>query len=238
MNKKIADYLKNNPPFVIEITLNAADKEHYELISQVECSYEKTIEGLNSILERKLPLKIKTQVTRDNLKELPRIKKFIESLGQKFMPTTFLHARLNKDITPCTWRIPPYEAFSLYRKKPITPDDCQFLSLSKTRKPQVYLFNCTISGGDGIYVDPSGNIVPCNCIREPKINLLKEDIKEAKEKILDWARTRTFTKKSECKGCSFRNRCLSCPGKALLEKKSLEGRIEWFCQLARLIAKK
>jgi len=115
MTERVADYLKKNPPFVIEITLNATSKELYEFISQIKGSYDKTMEGLNLILERRLPLKIKTQVTQDNLKELPKIKEFIENLEQKFRPDTFLHARLDGDITPCSLRIKPEEVIRLNR---------------------------------------------------------------------------------------------------------------------------
>ncbi len=245
MTKRVADYLKKNPSFVIEITLNATSKELYEFISQIKGSYDKAMEGLNLILERRLPLKIKTQVTKDNLKGLPKIKEFIENLGQKFRPSTFLHARLDRDITPCNLRISPQEVLSLEKRDNINSKEKCFSIDNNRPNTQNRLnagnqesndfFNCAITGSDGIHIDPYGNIIPCNCIREPKINLLKEDIKEAQEKILNWIRTRDFTKELECRNCSLRNRCYNCPGKALLEKKSLEGIVEWFCELVHLI---
>jgi len=104
MTKEIIKYLKKKPPFVIEMTMNAVTKESYEKISQVEGSFEKVMQGLNLILKAKLPLKIKTQITRDNLGEIPDIKKFIEGSSLKFRPSYDLHARLNGDLTPCNLR--------------------------------------------------------------------------------------------------------------------------------------
>ncbi len=252
MTKRVADYLKKNPPFVIEITLNATSKELYEFISQIKGSYGKAMKGLNLILERRLPLKIKTQVTKDNLRELPKIKEFIEKLGQKFRPGTILHARLDGDINPCSLRIKPEEVIRLDRGLNLDSieEECKSTDnqINKSNEQNElneqsglseqnnYFFPCAISSGDSLNIDPYGNIVPCGCIREPKINLLKEDIKEAQEEILNCIRTRNFTKELECRNCSLRNLCYSCPGKALLEKKSLEGIVEWFCELAHLVA--
>ena len=238
MTKRIADYLKKNPPFVIELTLNGVTREAYERISGVRGSFEKTRKGLNLILERKLPLKIKTQVTKDNLEELPKIKEFIENLGLNFRPSAFLHARLDGNLTPCSLRIPPQEVLSLDgKKKRLVDDDCG-LSLHATRSTlHAHLFRCAIGGGDGVNIDPYGNLIPCNCIREPKESLFKESIEKANKIILNWVRNRTSTTNSKCKGCLIKDLCYNCPGKAWLEEGDLEEPVEWFCQLAHLAVK-
>lgn len=234
MNKKIAEYLKDKSPFVIEITLNAVTEDLYERMSQVKGSFAKAMNGINLILKANLPLKIKTQVTKDNLRELPKIKKFVESLGLKFRPSVFLHSRLNGDLVPCNLRISPQEVLSLNGNKRAPIDDCELLPQTAHRTPHTAFFRCAIGGGDGIYIDPYGNTFPCDCIRKSKINLLKEDVEEAQDKVLDWVRTRYFANNSKCQSCSIRNTCFNCPGKALLETGDLEGRVDWFCALAHL----
>jgi len=87
MTEEIADALKKSPPFVIEITLNAVTRDRYELISRVKGSFERAMDGIRMITERGLPLKIKTLVTRDNLEDVPRIKKYVERLGLDFKPS-------------------------------------------------------------------------------------------------------------------------------------------------------
>lgn len=235
MNKKIAKHLRNNPLFVIEMTLNAVTEDLYEKISGVKGSFAKIMRGINLILKANLPLKIKTQVTKDNFRELPQLKKFVQSLGLKFRPSVFLHSRLNRDLVPANLRISPQEVLSLNGNKKLSVDDCDSLTNHERCPTNHELFRCAIAGGDGIHIDPYGNIVPCNCIREPKVNLLKEDIKEAQKNILNWVRTRHFTNHSQCQACSLRNICYNCPGKALLETGNLEGKINWHCDLAHLV---
>jgi radical SAM protein with 4Fe4S-binding SPASM domain len=251
LNKRILDYLRENPPFVIEITLNAVTEDLYERISGVKGSFSKVMQGINLILKENLALKIKTQITKDNLNQLPKIKQFIEKLGLKFRPSTFLHSRLNGDLTPAHLRISPQEVLSLNGHKRLSMDDCELLlktengsinspslepsrAQSRDRTPNTAIFRCAIGGGDGIHIDPYGNTFPCNCIRKPKVNLLKEDIEGAHKKILSWVRTRNFIDNSKCQSCSIRDSCYNCPGKAGLETGDLEGRIGWFCELAHL----
>jgi radical SAM protein with 4Fe4S-binding SPASM domain len=243
MTKEIADYLAKRPPFVIEITLNAVTRETYEEISQVKGSYDKVMDGLKMITQRKLPLKIKTQVTKDNLEELPKIKEFVENLGLNFRPSAFLHARLDGDLFPVSLRINPKEVITLKKIYNLeeTEETCNTdVSGSAPFDKQINrhdnsLFNCAILGGDGINIDPYGNMFACMCIRKPSINLIKENIKEAHKIILGWVKTKKFNTNSLCKNCAIIEYCYRCPGKALLETKSLEKPIDWFCNLAHLV---
>jgi len=128
MNKRIVSYLRDGPPFVIEITLNAVTEDLYERISRVKGSFSKVMDGIDLILKAKLPLKIKTQITKDNIEQLPKIKQFIENLGLRFRPSVFLHSRLNGDLTPTDLRISPQEILSLNGNKRSSMDDCELLS--------------------------------------------------------------------------------------------------------------
>jgi len=218
MTNDIAKYLKKKPPFIIEMTLNAVTKETYEKISQVKDSFRKVMDGINSILKAKLPLKIKTQITKDNLEEMPKIRKFIEGLGIRFRPSYDLYARLNGDLTPCSLRILPHG------KNHSADDDCGKHS---------DLFHCVIGGGDGIQIDPYGNIFACNLIRRPAFNLLKVDIDYARDKLLPLVRNRKFVTDSRCNGCNLREKCDWCPGKAYVETGDMEKPIEYYCELTR-----
>lgn len=234
MTREIAAYLKSSPPFVIEITLNAVEEDSYEKISQVKGSFSKTMKGIDMILGARLPLKIKTQVAKDNLEELPAIKNYVEGLGLKFRRNAFLNAGLNGDPAPYNSRISPEEVLGLSGIKSPLLDDCKESSYHVSRNGYQALFSCAITGGDGVIIDPYGNTFPCNCIREPKVNLLKTDIEKARCKILDWVRTKNLAGDSKCRVCPIRRLCYNCPGKALLEKGSLSEVVDWHCELAHL----
>jgi len=247
MTKEIAQCFRKRPPFVIEMTLNAVTEDVYEKISQVNGSFVEVMQGIDLILKAKLSLKIKTQVIRDNLEELAKIKKFIKGFGLKSWPNTDLYARLDGDVTPCNLRISLQEVLSLGGK---AKTDClnQINASNKHNKNNKisepnglnesgdYLFRCTIGGGDGINIDPYGNTFLCNLIRKPVFNLLKLDVKYAQNKLLSLVRGRKFATDSKCRGCQLREFCLWCPGRAYLETGNMEAPVGYYCQLAKTMA--
>ena len=171
-------------------------------------------------------MKIKTQITKYNSGEISRIRQFIEGLGLKFQPSYDLHARLDGDSMPCNLRILPNE---------IPGPNGDKCAKAKNRIPNATLFRCAIGGGDGIQIDPYGNMFACNLIRKPDFNLLKFDIDYATDKLLSLVRNRKFVTDSRCNGYSLREKCNWCPGRAYLEKGDTEAPIEYYCKLARLM---
>jgi radical SAM protein with 4Fe4S-binding SPASM domain len=241
MTKEIADYLEKRPPFVIEITINSVTKETYEKVTQVKGSYERVMSGLNLIVKKKLPLKVKTMATKQNLEELALIKEFLEERKIKFRPSALLHARLNGDNTPCNLRLQPKEISNIDRLFGVesTKEDDEGAEVYNVHKRKVptnnRIFHCAFGGGDGINLDPYGNMFPCNCIRKPAINFLDSDLQKIKKTIFETFREISnleFNSNSKCRSCGFVDLCLRCPGKALLETGDIEAPIEYFCELA------
>jgi len=228
MTKKIAQYLKRKPPFAIEITLNAVTEKLYEKISQVKGSFKKTMDGIELILKEGLPLKIKTQITKDNLQEFSDIKSFIETLGLKFWPAFDLNPRLNGDLAPCALRIAPQDVLYLTGKKRIS-DDC-------FRQVKSGLFRCSINSGDGFYIGPDGNMFLCNLLRKPNFNLLKVDVEYALNELLSSIRNEKFTTNPKCNNCNLGEFCVNCPGVSYLETGDKEAAIGYYCELARMSA--
>jgi len=245
MTKEIADYLEKKPPLVIEITINGVTKGTYERVTRVKGSYEKAMEGLNLILKKKLPLKVKTMATRQNLEELARIKEFLEERKIRFRPNSLLHARLDRDNTPCSLRIKPREISNIDRLFGVEStkeddDGAEVYNVHKRKRPtNNRVFRCAMGGGDGINLDPYGDMFPCNCIRKPAINFLDSNLEIIKKTISERFReiaNLEFKSGSKCRSCGFVDLCLRCPGKALLETGDMEAPIEYFCELAHLAA--
>src|SRR5438477_10799347 len=66
VNEKIADYLREYPPFAIEITLYGRTRETYEELTQMPGSYERCMRGIRLLLDRELLLKLKSVGTSVN----------------------------------------------------------------------------------------------------------------------------------------------------------------------------
>ncbi len=279
MTEKIADYFKKNMPFVVEITINGASKEVYERVTAVKDSYAKAMTGLEMMLERNIPLKVKTMATKQNLEGLPKIKEFLETKGLKFRPSSLLHARLNSDKAPCNLRLSPEDILGLDRlfgvetlkedeeDSPIQnehkrqfPRICHSEGAKPSASPRgerpknlkerffappyggaqndrvkTRLFRCSAGGGDGINLDPYGNMFICSCIRKPAINFLEAGLPEIEKMRNTFTETANleFKTDSKCRTCGLIGRCHLCPGKALLETGDMEAPVEYFCEMAR-----
>jgi MoaA/NifB/PqqE/SkfB family radical SAM enzyme len=75
---RIADYLAEWRPFSIEITLYGATRETYEALTQIPGSYNRCMNGIRLLLERNLPLKLKTVPTTINKHEVYEMKRLAE----------------------------------------------------------------------------------------------------------------------------------------------------------------
>src|SRR5450755_4534650 len=81
---RVADHLAEYRPFSIEITLYGATRETYETLTRVPGSYDRCMKGIRLLLERGLPLKLKTVPTSINFHEVEDMKRFSEDLGVEF----------------------------------------------------------------------------------------------------------------------------------------------------------
>lgn len=231
MTDGLIELFKKKPPFAIEITLNAVTKDLYEKICRVKGSFAKVMKAIDMIVKNGIPLKIKTQVTRDNLEELPAIRRFVRGLGLRFLPSIILYPRLDGDSAPCGLRISPREVMGLGRNRRSGGDDC---ALRKEDGEDAPLYPCVAASGDGFYIDPYGSAFFCNLIRQPRFNALEDDIKESFNRLSPLVTERRFLTGSKCKDCALKEGCLWCPGRAYLEKGDIEAPIEYYCELARI----
>src|SRR5262249_45787287 len=109
VTERIADYLATWRPFAIEITLYGRTKETYERLTGIPGSYEKCLRGIRVLLDRGLPLALKTVAVSTNRHEVLEMQRFAEEdLGLKFkfdsmttpptdFPQTPLKARLSAE---------------------------------------------------------------------------------------------------------------------------------------------
>src|SRR5437868_7922887 len=114
INEKIADYLREFPPFAIEITLYGRTKETYEALTQIPGSYDRCLRGIRLLMDRGLPLKLKTVGTSVNRHEVIAMKEFTErELGLEFKFDSLLNPRIDCSQAPLAVRLSPEEVVAL-----------------------------------------------------------------------------------------------------------------------------
>jgi len=69
------------PPHRIEISLHGITRETFELVTQGRGSYDRCLHAIGLLLERQVPLVLKTTALTLNQQEILDIKRYVESLG-------------------------------------------------------------------------------------------------------------------------------------------------------------
>ncbi len=227
LTDKILKKMIENPPFSIEMTLNGVTEETYERISQVKGSFKKVITNIDKVLEAGLPLKIKTLSSKENIHEINKIKDYVESKGLTFSPSNHIFARLNGDTTPCKYRLPAEDII----KDNFFKGECETVSQANQ------FFRCA-TGNWQWHINPLGKLNICSCVREPSCDILNNDVDKAVRNLSEYVQNKRFSENSECKTCNIWHICSSCPGKAKLEVGNEQAPVPYFCELAKMRAKK
>lgn len=231
---EIADYLKEWPPFSVEITLYGITKETYERVTGVAGSFERCMKGINLLLKRKIPLKLKTTVMILNYHELWKIKKYVEDLGVEFRFDAVLSPKLDGSKEPCKLRISPEEVVKLdladeERLKEWKEFCKKFWGPAESDR----LYNCG-AGLTSFHIDPYGQMSICAMSRSPNYDLLRKSIRDEWCDFVDRIREEKPKGDYQCAKCDLYSLCDCCPGAVQLENGNPEIPVEYLCKIAHL----
>ena len=235
---ELADYLMEKPPLSIDITLNAVTPETYERISRIPGSFERCMEGIRLILDRNLPLKLKTKAITLNYHELNKIKEYVEGLGMEFRLTYTVNTQLNGSTKPCSFRLSPEQVADIDRfyqdgqdcQEGITPPNPLLIKGGEERLPDK-LFRCA-AGISSFHISPYGELLFCTYLRSPNFDLKKGSFREGFYTLMPGIRSAEYQTGSKCRNCEIFQFCHQCPAAAKLENGDPEKPIKYFCELA------
>lgn len=227
----MAGLWKRMPPFAVEMTVNAASEGLYDRISGVPGSFSRVLRALDLLREADVPVKLKMQVTTENVRELPLVRAWARERGLALKPNFLLHPRLDGDQAPCSLRVPlPGDASRAENSLACGPGVGSKAVRADGKAP--LLFPCALGSGSRWHVDPYGNGFMCCLLRKPRFDLLTKSLAKARREIMDQARDLRYRGKAACPSCSRRGRCVSCPGLAFLEARDPEAVVPYYCGLA------
>lgn len=237
ITEEIADYLADWRPFCVEITLYGMTKDTYENVTGVPGSHARCLSGIELLLERKIPLKLKTMVLSLNKHELEQMREYTEGLGLTFRYDPLVNPRIDGSHKPSEVAITPEEVVQLdvNDKKRF---DSWMEMLEKYLGPPsdpTALFGCG-AGRSSFNIDPYGKMSVCVLVRQPEHDLRTQPFKtgwyEAFPEVLATKRT----KESPCAKCELAALCGQCPGWAELEHGDPELPVDYLCKVGHLRA--
>ena len=233
----VADFLKEFPPRSIEISLYGITERTYERVTRSPGSYRRCRNGIDLLLERNLPLKLKTVILTVNRHEFLGIKEFVEGLGLEFRFDALINGRVDGRQNAAKLRIPPREVIELDMTDPRRGPE--FVRLyertSGIKQDPDLLFRCG-AGVNTFQIDPYGRLMLCIIARNPSYDLRRGSFREGWHDFLPRIREQELKKKNKCVDCDLRFICDQCPGWSQLEYGDQEMPLEYLCRVAHLRA--
>jgi radical SAM protein with 4Fe4S-binding SPASM domain len=237
----IVDHLDKWRPFSIEITLYGHTRETYERITGVAGSFERCMRGIRLLMERRLPLKLKTMAITLNTHEIPELKQFVEDeLGLDFKFDALINPRCDFSQRPLNVRLTPAEVVALDLNDASRAEEwkkfCQTFNKNRLRGNQAQkLWQCG-GGAFSFAIDPYGMLRMCMLSRGHAYDLRGGCFEDGWKNYLYQLRQTGISRKSKCDACEIRSMCGMCPANAELECLDAETPVDFLCRVAHLRA--
>jgi radical SAM protein with 4Fe4S-binding SPASM domain len=236
LTARVADLLADSPPHIIDITLYGATAATYEMVTRVPGSYARLRAGIDLLLERGLPLSLKTVLLTINRHELPEIRAFAEKFGGKFRYDALIWPRLDGNRAPLAYQVSLQEMIALdfqdsERKQ-------EWVSLDDRSGGQMvraeHVYSCG-AGKNTFHVDHAGRLSGCMMARRPAYDLLQMSFQEGWENV-GALRHEKRQFDTPCRTCTLGDLCNQCPALSQVVQGDDETPVEFVCELAHLRA--
>jgi radical SAM protein with 4Fe4S-binding SPASM domain len=245
----IADLLAEITPLEeIEISVYGMRRESYEAVTGVEGSYAGFRNGLQCLLDRKVPFVVKGALLPPNKIEMAEFAAWAATNPRMDAPPAyamFFDLRGRRDSVAKNSRIrrlrvSPEEGLAILTRHPdrYRKEMSEFFE-NFLSPPGDRLFTCGIGPG---CVDAYGFFQPCLSLRHPDLTFdlkkgsLKEAVASGSPPLKEMRATNPLYLK-RCARCFLRGFCEQCPAKSWSEHGTLDTPVEYFCQVAHAQAR-
>jgi radical SAM protein with 4Fe4S-binding SPASM domain len=241
ITERVADYLADYRPFSIEITLYGATRETYEALTQVPGSYDRCIRGIRLLLERGLPLKLKTVPTTINRHEVYEMKRMAEEdFGCEFKFDPLVNPRIDCSQAPLAVRLSPEEVVTLdfqdaQRREEWRRIAAMEASAPRPERAETRRYTC----GGGMYgcsIDPTGKMSICVLSHKQGYSIREGSFLEGWNGRMLEIRNQQRHRPTICDSCRIRSLCSMCAANGELESGDPESPVDFLCQVAHVRA--
>ena len=235
IDEGVADFLADWRPFSVEITLYGRTEKTYEAVTRVAGSYKRCMKGIELLLERGLPLALKSTIVSRNKHELWEMKSFAEGLGVQF--------RFDPVIIPRVDNKRPVEQFRITPEEVVAFDEADegrmnewlefYSKFQGASPPPDRLFQCG-AGMQAFHMDSEGRLIPCVMIRSRSYDLTKGAFREGWQTFFGKMINEKFQGNTLCRSCQLASVCHNCPGWVELTQGQNGHPVDYLCRITQL----
>lgn len=232
IDRGVAARLAQAPPSRIEITIYGATAATAEAVTGVAGSFDACRRGIEALLERGLPLGLKTTLTRRNAGELEAMRRMAGDWGVPFSASWLLARR--PDGAPSAAddsRLPEEEGVGLEAADRAAADEWAEQALKGAAAGAPGNFYCR-AGRAAFVVDASGAMNVCSLLPRPGARPLEAGFAEAWSRIVRYVEEAPPAS-AACRSCDARAFCGRCPAWSLMETGTLTEPAPYLCGIAK-----
>lgn len=255
---KVADKLKELKLVSLEMSFHSLKKERFDWFTQVEGSFDKVMEAIRLLRERRQELTLKINITKANLDEVEDLKEFVRNLEAIPEWATVLMPRSDGSRDKLFLRLEPEEVLKvgdILLPEPIDEEKFSLGESQEDKEPSCAktkdgksddkpgrnrgkdrLFQCG-AGKVGLVISPYGELKPCLEFPSSGYSILGGSLKEGWKRLGDYIESFKPGPEHKCLDCNLRDFCLSCPARARSECGNMNCCPDYYRRLAELTAK-
>ncbi len=232
ITEAIAARLAEAPPSRTEITLYGATAVTYEAVTGVPGSYARCCAGIEALVKHRVPLGLKSTLTRRNVGELEAMRQMAHHWGLPFSAGWLLFKRRDgarSKVEDC--RMSAAECVALEATDRASATEWTETALRESSLGHDRTFHCQ-AGRAAFVVNPLGEMNACIGLPWPAARPLEIGFRAA------WEQVQRFVDSAPplpplCVACEARAFCPRCPAWSKLETGTLTEPVPYLCEIAR-----
>ncbi len=234
ITESIAARLAEAPPSRTEITLYGATAETYEAVTGVPGSYARCCAGIEALVRHRIPLGLKSTLTRHNVSELEAMRQMAHDWGVPFFGSWLITKRRDgrpSEIADCRMTAAECTALESGDRASATELTETALRESSGDTDSASNFYCQ-AGKAAFVVNPYGEMNACIDLTQPAAKPLEIGFRTAWEQVQHFVDSAP-PPDSACRDCEMRSYCPRCPAWSMLETGTLTKPVPYLCEIAR-----
>ena len=227
----IAARLAEAPPSRTEITLYGATAATYEAVTGVPGSYARCCAGIEALVKHRVPLGLKSTLTRRNVSELEAMRQMAHHWGLPFLASWLLFKRRDgarSEVEEC--RMSAAECVALEATDRASATEWTEAALRESSLGHDRNFYCQ-AGRAAFVVNPLGEMNSCIDLPWPAARPLEIGFRSAWEQVQHFVDSAPLLAPL-CVSCDARAFCPRCPAWSKLETGTLTEPVPYLCEIA------
>jgi len=229
----LADLFAEWRPFTVEITLYGHTRATYETMTAKRGSHRRTREGIRRLLDRGVPIELKSVATTLNHHEMDDMKHWVEALGLEFRFDQVINPRKDGGHAPLAVRLAPDAVLAMDLDDQERVDAwvefmCKF---DRRQVDDGRLYHCG-AGLVNFNITAYGELTMCGMSLRPGYGLKTGSFREGWERALPIERATRYSREYACTICDLISLCGACPAMAEMENGDPETTVDYLHNIA------